>query len=331
MVGLALAIYLASHGLASQSGTWVEISGDILTELAKNHVPSGDPYATATAGISVDRTNGDVYLLANNIGICKSVNQGKTFSLVSGDAVTGRFETGWGLNIDPGGRRLMAFTIYGSSAYSSDGGQTWTRSQLSHLDYGAVDWRDTGRTFLAIGHESGGKLERSADAGAHWTSPGTGYWGVGLWDRKTFFATREGSPGILRSEDGGQTWRQVSDAAVAAPVMEVFRGVCYWLGEHGLLVSRDRGRHWNLLANSPSGATLGPMFGRDAAHMVVGTPNGLFETVDDGRSWSAAAPLAPEIKVLRGGRYGTYGWDPIREIFYASQMRMPAYRFQVSN
>ena len=310
-------------------GAWVDISGDILSELAKTHVPSGDPYTTATAGVSVDRTNGDVYLLANNIGICKSVDQGKTFSLVSGNAVTGRFETGWGLNIDPDGRRLMAFTIYGSSAYSPDAGKTWTRSQLSHLDYGAVDWRDTGRTFLAIGHESGGKLEVSTDGGAHWTSPGTGYWGVGLWDRRTLFATRDGSSGILRSENDGQSWQQVSGERVAAPVMVVFKGVCYWLGDQGLLISRDRGLHWTVTANTPAGATLGPMFGRDARHMVIGAPDGLYETSDGGRSWRLIAPLAPEIKVLKGGKYGTYGWDPIRDIFYASQMRMPAYRFEL--
>lgn len=328
MLGLVFALCNVCQGSPSESGAWVEISRDILAELGKTHVPSGDPYATATAGISVDRTNGDVYLLANNIGICKSVDQGKTFSLISGDAVTGRFETGWGLNIDPKGGRLMAFSIYGSSAFSADAGKTWNRSQLSDLDYGVVDWRDSGRTFLAIGHESGGKLELSCDVGVHWTSLGTGYWGVGIWDRKTLLATREGSAGIFRSSDDGQTWQRVSEETAAAPVMVVFEGICYWLGEHGLLISRDGGLHWSLRAGTPVGATLGPMFGNGAQQMVVGSPNGLFESADGGISWHLAAPLAPEIKVLKGGKYGTYGWDPIGDLFYASQMRMPAYRFE---
>src|SRR4051812_27026839 len=93
--------------LGLSSGSWEVISTDILTELGKSHPESPDIYARATAGISVDRTNGDVYMLANNIGICKSTDQGRTFRLVSGDNVTGRFETGWGLNIGPKGGRLM--------------------------------------------------------------------------------------------------------------------------------------------------------------------------------------------------------------------------------
>ena len=223
----------------------------------------------------------------------------------------------------------MAFSIYGSSAYSSDAGKTWVRSQLSHLDYGAVDWRDSGSALLAIAHESGGKLELSADKGAHWTSLGTGYWGVGLWDRKTLLATREGNAGILLSTDNGQSWQRVSDEQIAAPAMVSFEGVCYWLGEHGLLVSRDGGLHWEVRAKTPAGATLGPMFGRDAKHMVVGSTDGLYESSDAGRSWQLAAPLAPKIKVLKGGKYATYGWDPRRNIFYASQMRMPAFRYEI--
>jgi hypothetical protein len=325
--GVAALCFFTCVGQVTQPGQWTVISEPILTELGKTHAESPDIYARKTAGISVDRTNGDVYLLANSIGICKSTDQGRTFSLVSGSAVTGRFETGWGLNIDPNGRRLMCFTIYGSSAYSGDGGKTWSASRVSHLDYGAVDWADTGKTLLAIGHESGGKLMSSPDAGATWSEPGKGYWGVGLFDRSTLLATIDKKPGIVRSTDGGKTWETVCSEPVAAPVMVQFRGVGYWLGENGLLASRDHGATWVLTGPLPKGATLGPIFGRDSRHMVVGSPDGLFESKDGGKSWSLAAPCAPEIKVLPGGRYATYGWDPIRDIFYASQMMKPAYKF----
>ena len=326
MAAIAVVGSGAAFGIMVQPSQWSVISNDILGELGKVYPAPTDPYATVTAGISVDRTNGDVYMLANNIGICKSTDQGKSFRLVSGSAVTGRFETGWGLNIDPNGRRLMCFAIYGSSAYSADAGKTWKKSSVSHLDYGAVDWADSGKALLAIGHESGGKLLFSSDTGETWQTLGTGFWGAGMFDRKKLLSRKDG---IQRSGDAGQSWTKVSDEPIAAPVMVLFKGIGYWLGEHGLLVSKDKGLTWMVSAGTPKGATLGPMFGRDERTMVVGSPDGLFESKDSGKTWVLLAPLAPEIKVLKGGLYGTYGWDSIHNIVYASQMRMPAYRFVV--
>ncbi len=307
-------------------GQWVLISDGILAELEKDHPKGKDKFTAMTAGISVDRTNGDVYLLANNVGICKSTDQGKTFALVSGKAVTGRFEYGWGLNIDPAGGRLMCFTIYGSAGYSGDAGKTWMPSKTGHLDYGAVDWSDTGKALLAIGHESGGKLLFSVDAGKEWKTLGKGYAAAGLFDAKTLMSFTK-AEGLVRSADGGEKWAKVSDEKIAAPVMVEFKGTGYWLGETGLLVSKDKGATWSVAGPVPKGACLGPMFGTDETRMVVGCPDGLYESKDSGKTWALAAPLAPEIKVLKTGQFGNYGWDPARNIFYASQMMKPAYQY----
>lgn len=325
---LALTLW-SPHRSSLQSGKWIPISDEILAELGQTHPASGDPYAVRTAGIAVDRTNGDVYMLANNIGICKSTNQGRTFELVSGTKVGGRFETCGGLNIDPNGKRLMCFAIYGPSGHSPDAGKTWIGSTVSHLDYGAVDWSDTGKSFLAIGHESGGKLFLSTDIGQTWTTIGTGHWGVGIFDRKTLLTSDEKGAGVFRSIDAGTTWTKVSDETLAGPVMAEFSHNGYWLGDHGLLVSRDRGATWKVIAPLPEGATVGPIFGKDERHLVVGAPSGLYESTNAGKTWALAAPLAPEITVLKYGRYATYGWDPIHNIFYASQMVKPAFRFLV--
>lgn len=321
-----LAVFVLSVALQNQADTqWTNISDGLMAELGKTYPESSDIYARGTAGISVDRTNGDVYLLANNIGICKSTDQGKSFKLVSGNTVTGRFETNAGLNIDPRGKRLMCFTIYGSSGYSADAGKTWIQSKVGHLDYGAVDWSDTGKALLAIVHESGGKLMFSADIGQEWKTLGTGYWGAGMFDGKTLLSIKDG---IVRSADGGQTWTTVSSEKVASPVMALFKGVGYWLGERGLLASKDKGVSWSVIGPLPKGTTLGPLFGRDEGNMVIGSPEGLFESKDGGKSWTLIVPSAPGIQVLKGGLYGTYGWDPIRRIAYASQMMKPAYRSQ---
>lgn len=69
------------------------------------------------------------------------------------------------------------------------------------------------------------------------------------------------------------------------------------------------------------------MFGRDANDIVAGSPEGLFESKDGGKKWVLVAPLAPGIKIQSGAKWANYGWDPIHDIFYASQMSKPAYQF----
>jgi photosystem II stability/assembly factor-like uncharacterized protein len=319
-----------SDAMPPYTGEWTVISDGILAELGKTHPVSNDTFARMTAGIAVDRTNGDVYLMANNIGICKSTDQGQTFELVSDKTVTGRFETAWGIDVDPEGKRLMCFSIYGSSGYSGDAGKTWIQSKQGHLDFGAVDWSDTGESLLAVGHESGGKLYYSADAGKSWKMLGTNYWGAGMFDHATLLSgvghDRSGR-GIVRSTDGGENWKQVSEEKLAAPVMVGFKGVGYWLGEKGLLVSKDKGATWSNLGPVPNGACVGPMFGADPLHMVVGSPDGLYQSNDGGKNWVLAVPPAPDIKIRNNALWANYAWDPIHNIFYASQMSKPAYRF----
>ena len=285
----------------AETAQWVIISDSILADLAKTYPPSRDSFATQTAGISIDRTNGDVYLLANNIGICKSTDQGQTFSLVSGSSVTGRFETGFGLNIDPAGGRLMCFSIYGSCAYSPDAGKSWIKSAVNHMDYGAVDWEDTGKALLAIGHESGGKLLFSEDAGKTWKTLGTNYWGAGVFDHQTLLSSigkeNSGKGGIVRTTDGGATWAPVSDEKLAAPVMVEFKGIGYWLSSKGLLVSKDKGASWSARRPHAAGSCLGPMFGPDALHMVVARPMGCMKAV------TAARPGCWLLRPLRRSKY----------------------------
>ena len=72
---LALAA-IASH----QTAQWVVVFDQTTGENRPPLSTTNDPYARLTAGVSVDRTNGDVYLLANNVGICKSTDQGEAHS-----------------------------------------------------------------------------------------------------------------------------------------------------------------------------------------------------------------------------------------------------------
>ena len=133
--------------------------------------------------------------------------------------------------------------IYGSSAMTTDGGKSWTKSKVSHLDFGGVDWADTGNRLLALRHESGGMLTTSDDRGATWKDLEKGFSGCGVFDSKTFVATKAKEQGIFRSTDAGATWTQVFAATPTAGMPVVFKGNGYWAtasGQRVLAVARAR-------------------------------------------------------------------------------------------
>ena len=309
-------IALIALTFTSFAGEWTNIS-DATTATVK------PGYAGPTAGVVADRASGDVFMVVNDQGLWRSTDRGATFARCDGGAIGGRCETGWALQADPAGKRLACFMIYGSSAMTTDGGATWSKFKVTHLDFGAVDWADTGKRLLAIRHESGGMLTTSEDAGAAWRDLEKGFSGCGVVDHATFLATKEKEPGIFRSTDTGATWAKVSDERPFAPVPVVVDGAVYWPAGKSLLVSRDKGATWTAMAVE---ATHGPMFGKDSTHFVVAGKSGISETLDAGKTWQHAAPLPAGFTTNRVGP--NYSWDAKANIFYASTMTKPTFAFR---
>ena len=305
---------LLAFTITAVAGEWTNISDPVTATVKPG-------YAGPTAGVVADRVSGDVFMVVNDQGLWRSSDHGATFARCDGGAIGGRCETGWALQADPAGKRLACFMIYGSSAMTTDGGATWTKWKTSHLDFGAVDWADTGKRLLALRHESGGMLTTSDDGGATWRDLEKGFSGCGVLDRATFVAMKEKEPGIFRSTDAGGTWAKVSDEKPSAAVPVVFDGVAYWPTGKGLLVSHDKGATWTALASVD--ATHGPLFGKDAARFAVIGKSGISETLDGGKTWQPAAPLPAGFTTNRVGP--NYAWDPVANIFYASTMMKPTF------
>jgi photosystem II stability/assembly factor-like uncharacterized protein len=317
-IALLFSALVALH--TAESGKWLPISDSILATLAAENAKVG--YPGATAGVTVDRTTGVVSVVICDQGLWQSSDHGTTFARIDGKAIGGRCETGFALDADPAGKRLMAFMIYGSSALTLDGGATWGASKLSHLDFGAVDWSDPdARTMISIKHESGGEAVLSKDAGKTWSSLGKGFKTVGIFPHGVLMADR--GTGIERSEDGA-TWAKVADQRPIGLAMRVFQGVGYWTSDAGVLVSRDVGKTWSLIG-APVKAWYGPYVGKDDKHLVVVGKDGVSETTDAGATWTVVAPLPPQFTVGIVGP--NFAWDPIANIFYASSMGKPAYAF----
>jgi hypothetical protein len=317
MKSFLLITLLISSGASAE---WLNISDPVTSQVKPG-------YAGPTAGIVVDRASGDVFLVVNDQGLWRSGDHGGTFARCDGQTIGGRCETGWALQADPAGRRLACFMIYGSSGLTSDGGATWTKWKTSHLDFGSVDWADTGKRLLAMRHESGGMLTTSEDAGVTWQDLGKGFGGCGVLDRQTFVATKEKEPGIFHSTDAGATWAQVSQEKPTAGVPTVFEGAAYWATGRGILVSRDKGKTWSNLGAAVD-ATHGPFFGEDSNHAVVAGKSGFSETRDGGQAWRFIAPLPEGFTVNRVGP--NFAWDASANTIYASTMTKAAFKLKIS-
>lgn len=311
---LLLLLTLAASAFA---GDWVNISDSVTAPLKPG-------YGGPTAGVSVDRARGDVFMVVSDLGLWRSGDHGSTFARCDEKSIGGRCETGWALQADPAGKRLACFMIYGDSAMTTDSGKTWAKFKTSHLDFGSVDWADTGKRLLAIRHESGGLLTTSDDGGVRWKDLVNGFSGCGVFDRTTFFATKEKEPGIFRSADAGVKWTLVSAETPSAAVPVVFESVAYWPTGKAVLVSRDKGETWSALAGAVD-ASYGPFFDT-AKHFVVVGKSGFSETTDGGQTWQPAAPLPVGFAIARVGP--NFAWDPRADIFYASTMTKPTFQYQ---
>jgi hypothetical protein len=301
---------------ADDKPAWVAISQDVTSGVKPG-------YPGKTAGVTVDPSNGDLYMVVPDQGLWKSANHGKSFARIDNSAIGGRCETGFALDFDPSGKRLMCFMIYGGSAFTPDSGKTWFASKTSHLDFGAVDWEQGGKHMLALRHETGGQLCYSADQGQTWSNLEKGFVSLGMFDGKTLIVSK--GKGLLRSDDSGKNWTPVSEIEPASRVMRVLKGIGYWTTNRGLLISRDLGKTWSL-PGAAVDAVFGPYWGKEPEHMVVVGKQGFHETLDGGKTWQLAAPLPPEFNVGMVGP--NYAWDPNADIFYASSMGKDTFKFE---
>lgn len=320
---------LKTMGHGKSKGGWVDVSAAVLAKLEASNIRPAWP--GKTAGVTVDRTTGHVYMIIPGQGVWRSTDMGETFERVDRKTVGGRCETGYSLQFDPAGKRLACFMLDGGSARTDDGGKTWrsVKNVQRGYDWAAVDWagKDV-KDIFALVHESGGIGAISSDGGKTWKQIGKQYLAMGIFPGPVLLCGREKQKGIFRSTDGGRNWTKVSGATPVG-VMTVFKSTGYWLTNRGLLVTSDRGGTWKRVGKL-SGAAWGPYFGKDADHFVVVNREGFQETRDAGKTWRLIAPLPPPLKKEFNSRgwFLNVAWDPIGKVCYASRMGQGTYRYE---
>jgi photosystem II stability/assembly factor-like uncharacterized protein len=290
-------------------------------------------------GVLVDHKSGDLWVNLSDRGMFHSADHGQTWKRVSDRQPRGRTETPGCWLLDPTGKanKMVAALVYGSPiAVSTDRAATWTYldERSHHIDWCAIDWSDAASRFvLALKHESGGLLLASSDGGKSFTVVGKGHGTGWVFDNQiavvAMVKTKEvPTPHLRRTTDGGKTFEACGDyspvgtgSAQALPKWRA--GTLYWLVEGGLIATTDKGQSWKKLG-TVADAVYGPVFGKDATHLLVLTKAGIVESSDGGASWSKPLPPPKEMKGIGGLSWLEY--DPASDVLYLMKMGSDLYR-----
>ncbi len=159
---------------------------------------------------------------------------------------------------------------------------------------------------------AGGAVERTRDGGLTWQALSLGamvpgamvdeVWALAVtpWAPDRVLAVQESGAASV-SEDDGETWASVGYAPIHEPPVvddpfqvwgwrllpEVDEGGRVVFGDgFGVAVSDDGMHTWTRTLDTPLGGTSLLRDPRDPAHVLVGGPDGLYESTDEGGTWT---------------------------------------------
>jgi hypothetical protein len=285
-------------------------------------------------GVVVDHRTGDVLVNVSDRGFFRSTDQGRSWKRL-GAELKGRTEWPGCLQRDPTGktRAVASALVYGSPiVVSADGDGTWAAmdKKSGHVDWFALDWTDPDRRFvLALKHESGGLLLASRDGGKTFDEVGKGFGPAWVFDARTAVVAEAKSkdrpkPGLLRTTDGARTFKRCADwSATALPKWR--DGALYWLVDGALLRSKDKGATWEKRGDL-AGGRCGPVFGKDATHLLVLTGKEIVESTDGGATWPIKTALPKDLKGVSALTWIEY--DPTRDVVYVMKMGSQLFKLE---
>jgi photosystem II stability/assembly factor-like uncharacterized protein len=298
-------------------------------------------------GMAVAPTGEVFTVTSKGNGICLSKDHGETWSVVPGNNITGRCETGFGFSMAyPYDGRLAFFTIDGTGGISLDGGSTWRPfgKLLRMLEYADVDWSTTNpQTIFGLLHEPYFTV-LSTDGGSNWqqiykdtenpkdSKKALGQY-YGLMDASTLLRAHRDQSVIGMSTDAGKTWTDVAKYQVLGRRPVHYGKKAFWTTTEGVVVS-ENGRDWTLTGRGPEKAMFGPYFGSTEQEMMVVSDKAFFITRDGGKTWKNVAPaFSPPDGFKKGisaiGAFNYFGWDAKNNLIYASSLGTSVYRLKL--
>jgi photosystem II stability/assembly factor-like uncharacterized protein len=249
--------------------TWTADGGLTGTTLQPGVGLAGVAFASATRVVAVGASGAT---LASN-------DAGHSFTRI-GSAVPGEFV---GLR-QVSGQTLIAWVADGTLARSTDGGATWQALGAAPLSRVV----DVSFVSASVGYllSADGALQRTDDGGASW-----GVVSGVVSGARALLATGPDTllvvsrRGVLRSTDGGATFRRAGGGFASLRGFDVGGLTLFAYGPKALLASGDGGATWRTLRRPRRGSLISVDLVSAQVGYAVRSGKAVFKTTDGGRSW----------------------------------------------
>jgi photosystem II stability/assembly factor-like uncharacterized protein len=288
----AIGIYRSSDG----GDSWTSLGG----------VSGQYPYPP----LAIDpQDSSTMYAGSAGAGIYKSADGGSTW-IQSSRGLSAIGITG--LTVDHANAGTVYASAYSGLFKSTDRGNTWAR-QIPNGPLGAVVIDPSNPATIYIVSGANGNVYKSSDGGENWrpldgvhsivalaidpNNPKTLY--VGEYHSETPGGPPQGVTGVLRTDDGGETWRPANgglttgmftygfvavDPRNSATVYAATLYESQFVG-YAVYRSTDGGSNWELVGDKQAMTTMVLDPQHDGVIYAGAKPKGLVKSMDGGASW----------------------------------------------
>lgn len=173
--------------------------------------------------LAVQASDGDViygFSGAVDPGLFRSLDGGRSWEKLPSPSLE-RLGGAYAMAVHPEARDVLLAGTQAGLLQSSDAGQSWTTLAFDGTPVTAVTFASDNRRIWAYGADPEVGLVVSDDAGASWSSVNLP---LAEGDAAGYIATVAGTiyvgsfgQGLYRSEDGGNSWRQLAERGMTLP------------------------------------------------------------------------------------------------------------------
>jgi len=287
----------------------------------------GLPASLRVDALAVDPTRPRKVYAGTSLGVFESTNAGRHWHLANRglfkerfpDSRTHRLIEGYisGVAIDPNHPQTV-YAAAGRLYRSDDAGGTWHALRLNvdepFVGTPALTPADASLALVRVSGPSGARVLESHDGGRSWSALALHlprYEGpqvaIDPRDPRTFYIGST-SRGLLKSSDGGSSWRAVHPARVISFALDP-AGTLYLLSDTGLFKSTDGGSSWSALPlELRDEEAAWSLWAGPRGTVYTATPGRLLQSVDGGANWHEAIRglRAPRVTDLATGGGALY-------------------------